>query len=36
MQLRPPDRAGLMRVRLGDRGLSLALEAAGKLAVVDA
>jgi DtxR family Mn-dependent transcriptional regulator len=31
---RNPDGAGLMRIRLGDRGLSLAIEAAGKLAVV--
>ena len=31
---RNPDGAGLMRIRLGERGLSLAIEAAGKLAVV--
>ena len=33
---RNPDGAGLMRIRLGNRGLALALDAAGKLLVVDA
>jgi len=33
---RNPDGAGLMRIRLGERGLSLAIEAAGKLTVVTA
>jgi len=31
-----PDGAGLMRIRVGDRGLSLALDAAGKLVVAEA
>ncbi len=33
---RNPDGAGLMRIRVGDRGLSLALDAAGKLVVAEA
>jgi DtxR family Mn-dependent transcriptional regulator len=33
---RNPDGAGLMRIRIGERGLSLAIEAADKLAVVEA
>jgi DtxR family Mn-dependent transcriptional regulator len=33
---RNPDGAGLMRIRLGDRGLALALEAADKLVVTEA
>ena len=33
---RNPDGAGLMRISLGDRALSLAIEAAGKLLVVEA
>ena len=33
---RNPDGAGLMRIRVGDRGLSLALEAAGRLLVAAA
>ncbi len=32
---RNPDGAGLMRIRLGDRGMSLAIDAAGKLIVAD-
>jgi hypothetical protein len=33
---RNPDGSGLMRIRVGDRGLSLALDAAGKLVVAEA
>jgi hypothetical protein len=31
-----PDGAGLMRIRVGDRAMSLALEAAGTLLVIEA
>ena len=30
-----PDGAGLMRIRIGDRGIALAIEAAGRLAVIE-
>jgi hypothetical protein len=33
---RNPDGAGLMRIRLGDRGLALAIDAADKLVVAEA
>jgi hypothetical protein len=33
---RNPDGAGLMRIRVGDRRLSLAIDAAGKLLVGEA
>ena len=33
---RNPDGAGLMRIRLGDRGFALAIDAAEKLVVADA
>jgi hypothetical protein len=32
---RNPDGAGLMRIRLGDRGLALAIDAADKLVVAE-